>query len=121
MRARANHSCSTATIQTVRRALTRLSRDPTTRRGLRGLQVSEQAIEGGCVGVMILPAGKVGDEVLANLSRRVFAGVGVEALSITKLVEFDKSNGKQHSSLLRDFALPRLCDFCIDPLARHAR
>ena len=46
------------------------------------LQVFEQAGEGRLERVVILPFGEVGDEILADLDRQVFAAVRVEALPI---------------------------------------
>jgi hypothetical protein len=69
---------------------------------------------------MVLPIAEIRDEILANFTRRVLAGVGVKALPIPQRLERSKANGEKHSAVFAQFSFPRLGNFRLHPFALHA-
>ena len=62
------------------------------------LEVSQQTVERLPIVIVILPAAEVRNEVFANLTCGVLAGVGIEAFEVTQRVKIDEPKGKQHTS-----------------------
>ena len=85
------------------------------------LQIAQQPIERRLIGVVILPPAEVRDEVLADLTRGVLAGVRVERLPVADRIEVDEPDREQHLPFLAHFTLACLGDLRRYPLARHAR
>ena len=48
------------------------------------LQIAEQPVKGCSIGVVVLPLAEVGNEILADFTGGIFAGVGVEALPVAQ-------------------------------------
>src|SRR5271165_3140343 len=87
---------------------------------IRRLQVLQQPLEPVLIRIVVLPVGKIRDEVLGYLPRQVLTCFGIEAFPVIQSFEGHQPNRKQLPLLFRNLTLSGVENFRLYPLAVHA-
>src|SRR5271157_154765 len=90
------------------------------RSSIRRLQVLQQALELALKRIVVLPVGKILDEVLGYLPRQVLACFSIEAFPAIQSFVRHEPNGKQLPLLFRNLTLAGVENVRLHPLAVHA-
>ena len=72
------------------------------------------------VSIVVLPVAEVGDEVLADVARRVFAGIRVEAFPRLYGLKWDQAHREKYLPLFLHLTVPGLRNLGFHPLTLHA-
>lgn len=84
------------------------------------LQIPQQPLKRPLVAVVVLPVGEIGDEVFADLTGGILAGIGVKRLPLLDSLVRDKADGKERLALFSDLPLTGVRNFCLHPFTAHA-